>query len=158
MATWMVVARSVAEMPVVTPNRRWASMLTVKAVDSSSVLRSVIWGKPSWSQRSPVSARQIRPRPCRVMKLIISGVASSAAQTRSPSFSRSSSSATMMILPFRRSSIACSIVPKVVMSSRERSSGPVTVYLPQRRHVLPDGVGLEVNPIAHPALAQGRML
>ena len=46
MATWMVVARSVAEMPVVTPNRRWASMLTVKAVDSSSVFRSVIWGKP----------------------------------------------------------------------------------------------------------------
>ena len=33
MATWMVVARSLAEMPVVTPNRRSASMLTVKAVD-----------------------------------------------------------------------------------------------------------------------------
>ena len=33
MATWMVVARSLAEMPVVTPKRRSASMLTVKAVD-----------------------------------------------------------------------------------------------------------------------------
>ena len=53
MATWMVVARSVAEMPVVTPKRRSASMLTVKAVDSSSVFRSVICGRPSWSQRSP---------------------------------------------------------------------------------------------------------
>ena len=46
MATWMVVARSVAEMPVVTPNRRSASMLTVKAVASSSVFRSVICGEP----------------------------------------------------------------------------------------------------------------
>ena len=45
MATWIVVARSVAEMPVVTPKRRSASMLTVKAVDSSSVLRSVICGE-----------------------------------------------------------------------------------------------------------------
>ncbi len=42
MATWIVVARSVAEIPVVTPNLRCASMLTVKAVESSSVLRSVI--------------------------------------------------------------------------------------------------------------------
>jgi hypothetical protein len=92
---------------------RSASMLTVKAVASSSVFRSVIWGRPSWSQRSPVRARQIRPRPCRVMKLIVSGVTSSAAQTRSPSFSRSSSSATMMILPLRRSSMAWSMVPKV---------------------------------------------
>ena len=32
MATWIVVARSLAEMPVVTPNRRSASMLTVNAV------------------------------------------------------------------------------------------------------------------------------
>ena len=73
MATWIVVARSLAEMPVVTPKRRSASMLTVKAVASSSVFRSVIWGRPSWSQRSPVSARQMSPRPCRVMKLISLG-------------------------------------------------------------------------------------
>src|SRR4029450_13474128 len=39
------------------------------------------------------------------MKLIIAGVTLSAAQTRSPSFSRSSSSMTMTILPFRRSSM-----------------------------------------------------
>ena len=42
MATWIVVERSLAEMPVVTPKRRSASMLTVNAVPSSSVFRSVI--------------------------------------------------------------------------------------------------------------------
>jgi hypothetical protein len=47
MATWIVVARSVAEIPVVTPKRRCASMLTVNAVDSSSVFRSVICERPS---------------------------------------------------------------------------------------------------------------
>ncbi len=114
-ATWIVLARSRAEIPVVTPNRRSASMLTVNAVASSSLFRSVICGRPSWSQRSPVRARQMSPRPCNVMKLIVSGVTSSAAQTRSPSFSRSSSSATMTILPLRRSSTACSMVPNVVM-------------------------------------------
>src|SRR5687767_9241428 len=40
------------------------------------------------------------------MKLIISGVTADAAPTRSPSFSRSSSSATMTSLPLRMSSIA----------------------------------------------------
>ena len=54
-----------------------------------------------------------------IMKLTISGVTSSAAQIRSPSFSRSSSSATMMSLPFRRSSMACSIVPKVMVLAVE---------------------------------------
>ena len=48
--------------------------------------------RPSSSQRSGVSARQIRPRACLAMKLIASGVANWAAITRSPSFSRSSSS------------------------------------------------------------------
>ena len=44
------------------------------------------------------------------MKLIASGVANSAAITRSPSFSRSSSSQTITICPARMSSIASSIV------------------------------------------------
>ena len=149
MATWIVVARSVAEIPVVTPKRRSASMLTVKAVESSSVFRSVICGRPSWSQRSPVSARQMRPRPCRVMKLIISGVASSAAQTRSPSFSRSSSSATMTILPLRRSSIACSMVPKVLMTLPDRrgreGAGPRTC------RSCPPRDGPDPRPAAPPA-------
>ena len=45
-----------------------------------------------------------------VIKLMISGVVNSAAERKSPSFSRSSSSTTMMILPFFRSSIASGIV------------------------------------------------
>ena len=45
--------------------------------------------------------RQIRPRPYRAMKLIASGVTFSAAIVRSPSFSRSSSSTTMIIWPAR---------------------------------------------------------
>ena len=44
------------------------------------------------------------------MKLIASGVANWAAIVKSPSFSRSSSSQTTTILPWRMSSIACSIV------------------------------------------------
>jgi hypothetical protein len=62
---------------VVTPNRRSASMLTVKAVDSSSVFRSVIWGSqagrsaPRWGEADEAS-------PVQVMKLMVSGVTSSA--------------------------------------------------------------------------------
>ena len=63
----------------------------------------VIGSSPSWSARSLVSARQIRPRPCRAMKLIASGVAICAGMTRSPSFSRSSSSTRMNIRPLRAS-------------------------------------------------------
>src|SRR5580692_3444635 len=46
------------------------------------------------------------------MKLIASGVISSAAMVRSPSFSRSSSSTTTTILPARKSSRASGIVAK----------------------------------------------
>src|SRR4029453_1276573 len=46
------------------------------------------------------------------MKLIISGVTFSAAQARSPSFSRSSSSTMMTSRPARKSSMACSMVAK----------------------------------------------
>src|SRR3989338_2237203 len=49
------------------------------------------------------------PRPKRAMKLICSGVIFSAATVRSPSFSRSSSSTTMIIRPWRISSTASSI-------------------------------------------------
>src|SRR5947209_1531882 len=58
------------------------------------------------SSRSSVSARQIRPRPSRAMKLIASGVTFSAASVRSPSFSRSSSSTTIIMRPARNSSSA----------------------------------------------------
>ena len=64
--------------------------------------------RPSCSTRSRVSARQIRPRACLAMKLIASGVAHWAGITRSPSFSRSSSSTRMNIRPLRASSMMSS--------------------------------------------------
>ena len=87
-ATSMVRARSAAEMPVVTPSR--ASIETVKAVSIREELLTDIIGRPSCAIRSAVIGRQIRPRPWVAMKLTASGVANSAAITRSPSFSRSS--------------------------------------------------------------------
>src|SRR5258708_2723730 len=87
-----------------------ASTLTVYAVRYSSMLLSAIIGSSSWSARSPVSARQMRPPARLIMKLIVAGVTSCAAQTRSPSFSRFSSSATMTSFPAAISAIACSTV------------------------------------------------
>ena len=72
-ATWIVRARSCAEIPVVTPSR--ASIETVKAVSNGDSFFAAIRSSPSSSQRSDVSARQIRPRPSFAMKLIASGVA-----------------------------------------------------------------------------------
>ena len=109
-ATWIVRARSAAEMPVVTPSR--ASTETVKAVWNGASFLAAIRLRPSSWQRSSVSARQIRPRPCVAMKLIASGVANCAAIVRSPSFSRFSSSQTTTIRPRRMSSIASSMVAK----------------------------------------------
>ena len=71
MAARIVVARSDALMPVVVPRR--ASMDSVNAVPSAEVLIGDIGGRCSSSQRSSVSARQIRPRPYLAMKLICSG-------------------------------------------------------------------------------------
>ena len=96
--------RSAAEMPVVTPSR--ASIDSQNAVPKLDVLGGLISGRRRWSQRSGVSARQIRPRPCVAMKLMISGVTFSAAMVRSPSFSRSSSSTTTRMRPARISSMA----------------------------------------------------
>ena len=107
-STLMVVARSKALMPVVTPYLRCASTDTVKSVCCGSVLSSVMGGRPSSPARSRVRATQMRPRACLVMKLTTSGVAAAAAHTRSPSFSRSSSSATMTILPARMARMAAS--------------------------------------------------
>ena len=107
-ATWIVCARSAAEIPVVTPSR--ASTETVNAVCSGASFLAAIRLSPSSSQRSPVSVRQISPRPSLAMKLTASGVANWAAIVRSPSFSRVSSSQTTTIRPRRISSIASSIV------------------------------------------------
>ena len=91
-ATWIVRARSCAEIPVDTPSR--ASIETVNAVPSGVSLWSVIGRSSSSSQRSGVRQRQMSPRPCVAMKLIASGVTNCAAIVRSPSFSRSASSTT----------------------------------------------------------------
>ena len=96
-AACTVRARSAAEMPVVTPVA--ASIETVNAVPCWAPFLAAIGGSCSRSQRSRVSVRQIRPRPYLAMKLIASGVTWSAARTRSPSFSRSSSSTRITMRP-----------------------------------------------------------
>ncbi len=55
-------------------------------------------------------ARQISPRPWVAMKLMASGVTSSAAIVRSPSFSRSSSSTTTTMRPALSSRMAVSML------------------------------------------------
>src|SRR6185312_11735530 len=102
-----VAARSAADMPVVT--LCFASIGTQNAVPKGVVLALTASGISSSSSRSPVSDRQIWPRPKRAMKLIVSGVTFSAAIVRSPSFSRSASSTTITMRPARISSTASSI-------------------------------------------------
>ena len=72
-ATWIVRARSAAEMPVVTPSR--ASIVTVKGVSNGDSFLAAMRSSPSSSQRCGVRDRQISPRPSLAMKLIASGVA-----------------------------------------------------------------------------------
>src|SRR5262249_38978542 len=103
-AARMVVARSCAEIPVETPCR--ASIEMVNAVPSEERFSETIIGSWSLAMRSSVSVRQMRPGPYGAMKLMASGVTFSAAMVRSPSFSRSSSSTRITMLPARISSIA----------------------------------------------------
>ena len=60
-ATWIVRARSDAEMPVVTPSR--ASIETVNGVSKGDSFLAAMRSRPSSSQRSGVSDRQIEPAP-----------------------------------------------------------------------------------------------
>ena len=109
-ATLIVFARSCADTPVVMPYLSSASIVRVYAVPRNVVLTAACCGSSSFSQISASSARHSMPRPMFSMKLIVSGVTNSAAQTKSPSFSRSSSSTRMIILPSLRSSIISGIV------------------------------------------------
>src|SRR5579883_2514149 len=86
------------------------------------------------------------------MKLTIAGETCSAAQIRSPSFSRSSSSATTMNLPARTSAIACSIVPKGTGGRL-----PDEVRRRQTPHVLADHVSLDVHDRPGLETAEGRV-
>src|SRR2546428_595867 len=105
-AARMVVARSCALIPVVTPLA--ASMLTVKAVVYVLWFSLTLMERPSLFTCSSVKDRQIRPRAFLAMKLMASGVTNCAASTRSPSFSRSASSTRMTMRPLRSSSSAFS--------------------------------------------------
>ena len=145
-AARIVVARSRAEMPVDTPWR--ASIETVNAVPSDAWLSRTIIGSSSLSIIASSIARQIRPRACVAMKLMCSGVTSSAANTRSPSFSRSSSSTRITILPARISSSA----------RWTRSIELIALHLRQQLlDVLGEDVGLEVDAIADREVAERRM-
>ena len=90
-------------------------METVKAVSWLSVLARTIWGMFSRSTYSSDMGIQISPLPWVAIKLMFSVVANWAAQMKSPSFSRSGSSVTRMIFPWRRSSRASSIVLNAAM-------------------------------------------
>src|SRR5271166_6336712 len=154
-ATWIVCARSWAEMPVVTPSR--ASIETVNGVSNLDSFLAAIRSSPSSSQRSGVSDRQISPRPSLAMKLIASGVANCAASVRSPSFSRSSSSQTTTILPSRISSIACSIVANGVVEEGLLMRSP-SDSAHQPLDVLGEDVDLDVHDRALADLAEVRAL
>src|SRR5215204_4584356 len=154
MATWIVRARSWAEIPVETPSR--ASIDTVNAVPNGVSFRSVICWSASSSQRSSVRQRQISPRPCVAMKLTASGVANWAAMVRSPSFSRSAASTTTTNLPARTSSIASSIAESagsvVAIGAIVSGLAPSTCQL---LDVLGEDVDLEVDLVARLERAQG---
>ena len=167
-ATWIVWARSWAEMPVLTPPA--ASIETVKAVCSGASFFAAIRLRPSRSQRSAVSARQISPRASLAMKLTASGVANWAAITRSPSFSRSSPSQTTTIRPradlldrlLDRRERALARLGSASSVSGSRSSGSRLLlsgeWCHQPLHVLGDDVALDVEPASRRGLAEGRPL
>src|SRR5436189_1156451 len=89
------------------------------------------------------------------MKVMSSGVTSDAAQIRSPSFSRSSSSATMTSLPAAKSAIACSTVENGMEVNESCADVTRVEHSPGGRvrrdelaDVLPDHVRLDVHSIA----------
>jgi hypothetical protein len=105
-----VRARSWAVMPVRAV--RWSTG-TVNDVPKGAVFDSTIGASFNRSQTSGSTGTQNWPRPCVIMKLTISGVTFSAAQTKSPSFSRSSASATITTSPRAMASMVASIVENV---------------------------------------------
>ena len=107
MATRTVWARSNAEVPVLMPVR--ASIGAVHGVPWASTFLPGSGSRCSRSQMAADSDSPRMPQPLRTMKLIASGVTFSAAMTRSPSFSRFSSSTSTIIRPARSSSRASSI-------------------------------------------------
>ncbi len=117
-ATLIVCARSAAEIPVVTPLA--ASIDTVKFVPCTERLWGTIGARLRRRACASVIGMQTRPRPCVAMKLIFSGVTNSAAKTRSPSFSRSSSSTRITVRP-ALSSAMMSGIGEMLMRRGSRS-------------------------------------
>ncbi len=133
-SAWIVRARSAAEMPVLPSTSR--STETVNAVSSRPATSGTMGPRPSASRRSPVIGAQTSPRPTVTIVLMWAAVTSSAAPTRSPSFSRSTSSTTMMSSPRARAARASSIVDSPAAMSASVSSGrgppsPVTASNPR---------------------------
>jgi len=83
---------------------------TVKLVPNCPSLSSTIRGNFNFLHFSSARAKHINPRPYLDIKLICLALVNSAAKTKSPSFSLSSSSTNMTILPFLRSLIISSVV------------------------------------------------
>ncbi len=122
-----VLVRSSAEMPVVSPWR--TSTETVNAVPSGALLNATIGSRCSRRASAGASGAQTMPEVWRMMNAIFSGVHRLAATNRSPSFSRSSSSATMTISPRAKAAMAvltCWWVLSISISlfpARSRASG-----------------------------------
>ena len=100
----IVAERSFADIPEVSPSR--TSMETVKAVSRGASFFLTIGGRFSFSARFSDIAVVSIPLVCRMKKATHSEFAYSAAIIRSPSFSRLSSSETMIALPAAICSIA----------------------------------------------------
>src|SRR5829696_2181210 len=152
-ATLQVCARSAAEMPVETPSL--ASMETVKAVPMREELWVIICGISRRSSISSAIGRQMRPLPWVAMKLMSSGVTSSAAIVRSPSFSRSSSSQTMTIFPALMSSMISSIGLNGIFDAPLQISCPARPKEPL--HVFRYDVRLQIHPVTHTMLLEVRV-
>src|SRR4051794_5075914 len=106
-------------------------------------------GRPSSSQRSPVSGEQMRPDVCERKNAIFSGVAASAAMIRSPSFSRSSSSTTTTISPLATAATASS------MRARGMSAFSRFSVVQQSFDVLGDQIDFKVHTFACLPATQG---
>ncbi len=110
----MVAQRSSMLTPVEQPSS--LSTVTVNGVPNIEVFCSTWWGSSSSLQRDMVRGTHSTPRAFLSIKFTCSGVIFSAATMRSPSFSRSSSSTTITILPWRKSSIASSMLSRCILS------------------------------------------
>src|SRR5215208_3037804 len=153
-ATLQVCARSAAEMPVETPSL--ASMETVKAVPMREELWVIICGISRRLSISSAIGRQMSPLPWVAMKFMSSGVTSSAAMVRSPSFSRSSSSQTITIFPALISSMISSIGLNGIFDAPLQNSWPARPKEPL--HIFRHDVCLQVDPVTHTKLLQIRVL